>query len=83
MPDAATREAMRWLYDRHGLRTEPSGAIAGAALLGRQVDLTGDGDSWPCSAAGTSTTTHSGTGSPRGDYPGFANGQARPNRAAT
>ena len=35
---------MRWLYERHGLRTEPSGAIAVAALLGGQVDLTGDGD---------------------------------------
>jgi threonine dehydratase len=35
---------MRWLYDRHGLRTEPSGAIAVAALLSGQVDLTGDGD---------------------------------------
>ena len=30
---------MRWLYDHHGLRTEPSGAIS-AALLGTQVDLT-------------------------------------------
>jgi threonine dehydratase len=44
MPDTATREAMRWLYDHHGLRTEPSGAITGAALLGTQADLTGDGD---------------------------------------
>jgi threonine dehydratase len=44
LPDAATRAAMRWLYDRHGLRTEPSGAIAVAALLDRQADLAGDGD---------------------------------------
>ena len=44
LPDAATRDAMRWLYERHGLRTEPSGAIAVAALLGGRVDLTGDGD---------------------------------------
>ncbi|MFO0847079.1 MAG: pyridoxal-phosphate dependent enzyme [Gemmataceae bacterium] len=44
VPDAATRAAMRWLYAAHGLRTEPSGAIAVAALLGRQTDLAGDGD---------------------------------------
>jgi len=44
VPDDATRAAMRWLYDQHGLRTEPSGAIALAALLGPGVDLGGDGD---------------------------------------
>lgn len=44
MPDSETRQAMRWLYERHGLRTEPSGAIAVAALLSRQVDLAGEGD---------------------------------------
>lgn len=44
IPDSATQQAMRWLYDRHGLRTEPSGAIAAAALLSGQVDLTGEGD---------------------------------------
>ena len=44
LPDAATRQAMKWLYDHHGLRTEPSGAIATAALLSGQVDLSGDGD---------------------------------------
>jgi threo-3-hydroxy-L-aspartate ammonia-lyase len=44
IPDDSTRAAMRWLYDRHGLRTEPSGAIAVAALLGREVDLSGEGD---------------------------------------
>lgn len=42
--DAATCRAMRWLYDQHGLRSEPSGAITIAALLEGQVDLTGDGD---------------------------------------
>ena len=42
--DTHTQAAMRWLWDRHGLRTEPSGAITVAALLSRQVDLTGDGD---------------------------------------
>ena len=35
---------MRWLYEQHGLRTEPSGAITVAGLLSGQVDLTGDGD---------------------------------------
>lgn len=44
IPDLETRQAMRWLYDQHGLRTEPSGAIATAALLGGTVDLSGDGD---------------------------------------
>ena len=44
LPDSATQAAMRWLYDRHGLRTEPSGAITIAALLNRPIDLTGDGD---------------------------------------
>jgi threonine dehydratase len=42
--DDATRAAMRWLYDRHGLRTEPSGAIGVAALLGGEADLDGEGD---------------------------------------
>lgn len=44
VPDDETQAAMRWLYDRHGLRTEPSGAIGVAALLRRQVDVSGDGD---------------------------------------
>jgi threonine dehydratase len=44
VPDLATRTAMRWLYDQHGLRTEPSGAIAVAALLTRQVEVSGEGD---------------------------------------
>lgn len=44
VPDETTREAMRWLYDRHGLRTEPSGAIATAAVLSGTADLDGDGD---------------------------------------
>jgi threonine dehydratase len=44
LPDLATRQAMRWLYDQHGLRTEPSGAIGVAALLDRLVDLGGEGD---------------------------------------
>jgi threonine dehydratase len=44
VPDTDTRAAMRWLYQQHGLRTEPSGAIAVAALLSRQADLSGEGD---------------------------------------
>jgi threo-3-hydroxy-L-aspartate ammonia-lyase len=44
VPDDATRQAMRWLYDKHGLRTEPSGAITTAALLAGRVSLDGDGD---------------------------------------
>ncbi len=44
LTDLATREAMRWLDEQHGLQTEPSGAIAIAALLSRQVELTGEGD---------------------------------------
>jgi threonine dehydratase len=44
VPDAATQQAMRWLYDQHGLRTEPSGAITVAALLASRTDLAGDGD---------------------------------------
>lgn len=44
LPDASTQTAMRWLYQQHGLRTEPSGAITVAALLERKVDLAGEGD---------------------------------------
>lgn len=44
VPDETTRHAMKWLYTQHGLRTEPSGAIATAAVLSRAADLTGDGD---------------------------------------
>jgi threonine dehydratase len=44
IPDLKTRQAMRWLYEHHGLKTEPSGAIAVAGLLSGEVDLSGDGD---------------------------------------
>ncbi len=44
MTDQETKQAMKWLYQNHGLRTEPSGAIATAAALRRQQDLEGDGD---------------------------------------
>ena len=44
VPDRDTRQAMSWLYDHHGLRTEPSGAITTAALLTGKVALDGDGD---------------------------------------
>ncbi len=42
--DDAIREAMRWIYQVHGLRTEPSGAITIAAALAEQIDLAGNGD---------------------------------------
>ena len=44
IPDSATQQAMRWLYEEHGLRTEPSGAITVAALTSGQLELSGDGD---------------------------------------
>jgi threonine dehydratase len=44
LSEQATRNAMRWLYEQHGLRTEPSGAITTAAILSRAVSLDGDGD---------------------------------------
>lgn len=44
VPDADTQQAMRWLYEKHGLRTEPSGAIATAALLTGKVRPDGEGD---------------------------------------
>lgn len=44
VPDQHTQQAMRWLYEQHGLRTEPSGAIATAALLSGAVRPAGDGD---------------------------------------
>lgn len=44
LSDQATQNAMRWLYEHHGLRTEPSGAITTAAVLSRATSLEGDGD---------------------------------------
>ena len=44
VPDSETQQAMRWIYDKHGLRTEPSGAIALAALLHGKAQTDGDGD---------------------------------------
>lgn len=44
VPDSATMQAMRWLYDQHGLRTEPSGAIGVAGLLSGKQELAGEGD---------------------------------------
>ncbi len=43
-PDRATQQAMKWLYENHGLRTEPSGAITTASLLSGKINLDGDGD---------------------------------------
>ncbi|MCH2124608.1 MAG: threonine/serine dehydratase [Pirellulaceae bacterium] len=44
LPDTATQQAMKWLYEHHGLRTEPSGAISVAALLASESNLQGTGD---------------------------------------
>jgi len=42
--DLDTCKAMKWLYEVHGLRSEPSGAISIAALLCGGVSLLGEGD---------------------------------------
>jgi threonine dehydratase len=42
--DPEIRQAMKWMYDNHGLKTEPSGVTTVAALLQGRVDLDGDGD---------------------------------------
>ncbi len=44
VPDPVTQRAMKWLYEKHGLRTEPSGAITTAAVLSGAAKLDGDGD---------------------------------------
>ncbi|MGB7345646.1 MAG: threonine/serine dehydratase [Pirellulaceae bacterium] len=44
VPDLETRRGMKWIYDQHGLRCEPSGAIAVAAALAGKIDLSGEGD---------------------------------------
>ena len=44
VPDLDTQKAMRWIYRTHGLRVEPSGAIAAAAALTGKVALEGEGD---------------------------------------
>ncbi len=44
VPDRETQQAMKWLYEKHGIRTEPSGAITTAALLSGHVQPDGDGD---------------------------------------
>ena len=44
VPDLDTQKAMRWIYRTHGLRVEPSGAIAAAAALTGKVALEGGGD---------------------------------------
>ncbi len=42
--DLQTRLAMKWLYENHGLRAEPSGAISIAAALTGKAHLEGEGD---------------------------------------
>ena len=44
VPDLQTRLAMKWVYDRHGMKTEPSGAISLAAVLTGKANLEGEGD---------------------------------------
>ncbi len=44
VPDRATQQAMKWLYENHGLRSEPSGAITTAAVLTGTVKPEGEGD---------------------------------------
>jgi threonine dehydratase len=44
LPERVTQQAMKWIYEKHGLRTEPSGAIATAAVLSGAVKLDGEGD---------------------------------------
>ncbi|MBM3795110.1 MAG: threonine/serine dehydratase [Acidobacteria bacterium] len=44
VPDQATCGGLRWLYNQHGLKAEPSGAIGIAALLSGMVDVVGEGD---------------------------------------
>lgn len=44
VPDRVTQQAMKWIYEKHGLRSEPSGAIATAAVLSGGIKLDGDGD---------------------------------------
>lgn len=42
--DLVTRQAMKWLYQNHGLVSEPSGAITLGALLSGKIKLDGAGD---------------------------------------
>ncbi len=42
--DLQTQAAVRWLYQNHGVRAEPSGCITLAAALTGAVDLSGNGD---------------------------------------
>ena len=42
--DLEIQQAMKWLYENHGLRTEPSGVTTVAALLQSRVNIDGSGD---------------------------------------
>jgi threonine dehydratase len=42
--DLDTQRAMKWIYEYHGVRSEPSGAIATAAAMAEDTDLEGKGD---------------------------------------
>jgi threo-3-hydroxy-L-aspartate ammonia-lyase len=42
--DEQTKSAVKWLYQTHGIRSEPSGTITLAAALNKTVNMDGDGD---------------------------------------
>ncbi len=42
--DRDIQKAMKWVYEHHGLRTEPSGCITIAAILTGKIDVSGAGD---------------------------------------
>ena len=42
--DSQIQQTMKWIFEKHGLRSEPSGAITIAAVLCDKIDLSGDGD---------------------------------------
>ena len=42
--DTQIQQAMKWTFEKHGLRSEPSGAITIAAALCDKIDLSGEGD---------------------------------------
>lgn len=44
IPDHETCEAMKWMYENHGIKVEPSGAITVAAMLRGHLNLDGEGD---------------------------------------
>ena len=65
VPDRVTQQAMKLLYDRHGLRTEPTGAIStAAALSSARRNSTATATSSSSSAGATWTSRRFAIGSP-------------------